>query len=81
MSAILTIKRDSRSYRQGLVLGLTMAETMLLLVFCLLMAAAMVFTRTLSELNAQKTANKQLSYENSLLELREAQRLHFLRAI
>ena len=33
-----TIGRESASYRQGLVLGLTMAEIMLLLVFCLLIA-------------------------------------------
>jgi flagellar motor protein MotB len=34
------IGRQSSSYRQGLILGLTMAETMLLLVFCLLIATA-----------------------------------------
>jgi outer membrane protein OmpA-like peptidoglycan-associated protein len=33
-----TIGRQTASYRQGLVLGLTMAELMLLLVFCLLIA-------------------------------------------
>jgi hypothetical protein len=32
------IRRQTASYRQGLVLGLTMAEIMLLLVFCLLIA-------------------------------------------
>jgi hypothetical protein len=34
------IVRQHSSYRQGLVLGLTMAEIMLLLVFCLLIAMA-----------------------------------------
>jgi outer membrane protein OmpA-like peptidoglycan-associated protein len=34
------IIRQSSSYRQGLVLGLTMAEIMILLVFCLLIAMA-----------------------------------------
>ncbi len=34
------ISRQSASYRQGLVLGLTMAEIMILLVFCLLIALA-----------------------------------------
>ncbi|MGE0677200.1 hypothetical protein [Pseudolabrys sp.] len=34
------ISRQSASYRQGLVLGLTMAEVMILLVFCLLIALA-----------------------------------------
>jgi len=33
-----TIGRQAASYRQGLVLGLTMAEIMLLLVFCMLIA-------------------------------------------
>lgn len=32
--------RQSKSYRQGLVLGLTMAEILLLLIFCLLIAMA-----------------------------------------
>src|SRR6266481_1109326 len=34
------IIQQSSSYRQGLVLGLTMAEIMILLVFCLLIALA-----------------------------------------
>jgi flagellar motor protein MotB len=37
-----TIGRQTASYRQGLVLGLTMAEIMLLLVFCLLIAVGVV---------------------------------------
>lgn len=32
-----SIQRDSVSYRQGLILGLTMAETLLLLIFCLML--------------------------------------------
>lgn len=36
------INRQGSSYRQGLVLGLTMAEIMLLLVFCLLIAMSTV---------------------------------------
>src|ERR1700694_2846588 len=36
------IDRQGSSYRQGLVLGLTMAEIMLLLVFCLLIAMATI---------------------------------------
>ncbi|QRM35450.1 hypothetical protein [Microvirga sp. VF16] len=39
------IERQSFSYRQGLVLGLTMAEIMLLLVFCLLLAAGATLRR------------------------------------
>jgi hypothetical protein len=36
------IKRQGAAYRQGLVLGLTMAEIMILLVFCLLIAMSSV---------------------------------------
>jgi flagellar motor protein MotB len=39
-----TIGRQTASYRQGLVLGLTMAEIMLLLVFCLLIAVGVALT-------------------------------------
>ncbi|HLH94131.1 MAG TPA: hypothetical protein VKW08_03345 [Xanthobacteraceae bacterium] len=38
------IDRQTSSYRQGLVLGLTMAEIMLLLVFCLLIAVGVALT-------------------------------------
>jgi outer membrane protein OmpA-like peptidoglycan-associated protein len=38
------ISQDSSSYRHGVVLGLTMAEIMLLLVFCLLIAMATVLS-------------------------------------
>jgi len=40
MTQAETVNRDSRSYRQGLVLGLTVAEVFLLLVFALLIALA-----------------------------------------
>jgi flagellar motor protein MotB len=39
------ISRDSGAYRRGIILGLTMAEVLLLLVFCLLIAASVVFVR------------------------------------
>ena len=39
------IERQSSTYRQGLVLGLTMAEIMLLLVFCLLLGTGAALTR------------------------------------
>lgn len=45
------IARQSSSYRQGLVLGLTMAEILILLVFCLLIALA-----TFLRLEQQKRA-------------------------
>ncbi len=37
MSAAPSIRRENASYRRGLILGLTMAETLLLLVFCLML--------------------------------------------
>src|ERR1700720_1866920 len=40
MTQVETVTRDAGSYRQGLVLGLTMAEVFLLLVFALLIALA-----------------------------------------
>lgn len=54
---VQTINRDEKSYRSGVVLGLTMAEIMLLLVFCLLIAAAGLFerdARRIAELTRQK---------------------------
>lgn len=47
-----SIGRQTTSYRQGLVLGLTMAEIMLLLVFCLLIAVGVA----LSNERAQRDA-------------------------
>jgi hypothetical protein len=46
------IGRQSASYRQGLVLGLTMAEIMLLLVFCLLIAVGVALASERSKLDA-----------------------------
>ena len=54
------ISRQSTSYRQGLVLGLTMAEVMILLVFCLLIALA-TFLKT--ERDARQKAEEQLRQE------------------
>ena len=54
------ILRQSSSYRQGLVLGLTMAEIMILLVFCLLIAMA-VFLRV--EQDKRELAEKELRQE------------------
>jgi hypothetical protein len=59
MSTTQPVLRDSTSYRQGMVLGLTMAETLLLLVFCLLIAAASVFSykvKQLEEMRSEKQA-------------------------
>ena len=55
------INRQGSSYRQGLVLGLTMAEIMLLLVFCLLIAMA-----TFLSVEQKKLAETQQSLEKQL---------------
>lgn len=49
------IIRHSSSYRQGLVLGLTMAEIMLLLIFCLLIALAAYLRFEAGKLSAAAT--------------------------
>jgi len=54
------ILQQRSSYRQGLVLGLTMAEIMLLLVFCLLIAMATYLKR---EQDKRLVAEKQLEQQ------------------
>ena len=54
------ILQQRSSYRQGLVLGLTMAEIMLLLVFCLLIAMATYLKR---EQDRRVTAEKKLEQQ------------------
>jgi endonuclease YncB( thermonuclease family)/outer membrane protein OmpA-like peptidoglycan-associated protein len=63
MTQAETVGRDSRSYRQGLVLGLTMAEVFLLLVFILLIALAALWAQ---ERQRRATAEKDLSTGTSL---------------
>ena len=59
------ILRQSSSYRQGLVLGLTMAEIMILLVFCLLIAMATFLRKeqTRSDLAIKQLQELQLAGE------------------
>jgi flagellar motor protein MotB len=54
------IFRQSSSYRQGLVLGLTMAEIMILLIFCLLIAMAAFLKR---EQTKREQAEQQVRVE------------------
>jgi hypothetical protein len=54
------IRRHTASYRQGLVLGLTMAEIMLLLVFCLLIAVAVALMKQRAELDNAGARIRQL---------------------
>ncbi len=50
------VAKQSSSYRQGLVLGLTMAEVMILLIFCLLIAMAAYLRSVQTRLAAAETA-------------------------
>jgi flagellar motor protein MotB len=50
------VARQSSSYRHGLVLGLTMAEIMLLIIFCLLIALAAYLRFEKKELDAAQAA-------------------------
>ena len=54
------ISRQSSSYRQGLVLGLTMAEIMILLIFCLLITMATFLKR---EQTKREQAEEQVRVE------------------
>jgi outer membrane protein OmpA-like peptidoglycan-associated protein len=54
------IRRHTASYRQGLVLGLTMAEIMLLLVFCLLIAVAVSLMKQRAALDRADARIRQL---------------------
>ena len=50
------VARESSSYRQGVVLGLTMAELMLLLIFCLLIALAAYLRSERARVDAAEAA-------------------------
>jgi len=63
------IERQSYSYRQGLVLGLTMAEIMLLLVFCLLLAAGSILKHQQDKLNLAKIEIEALKGTSSPMNL------------
>jgi len=70
------IIQQGSSYRQGLVLGLTMAEIMLLLVFCLLIAMATFLRSEQAKRVAAEQQVQQFKTENQrdhdlLSELRE----------
>src|SRR4051794_14418814 len=58
-----TIERNASSYRQGLVLGFTMAEALLLLVFCLLIAtgASLSHERGRSDAAERRAAEDRLA--------------------
>ncbi|MDW9928069.1 hypothetical protein GOB16_14715 [Sinorhizobium meliloti] len=51
---------EQRGYRRGLILGFTMAESMLLLVFCLLLAAGALIFKAQEQLKASETAKAEI---------------------
>ena len=62
---------DAQGYRRGMVLGLTMAEIMLLLVFLLLLAAsALLFRRDGADALAQAQRDRQAASAGELADLR-----------
>jgi len=62
-----TIGRQTASYRQGMVLGLTMAEIMLLLVFCLLIAVGVALS---TERAKREEVNKKLNIAEATITAR-----------
>lgn len=56
-------ERQGRAYRRGVVLGLTLAEIMMLLVFCLLIATAVAMHRKSEDLAALQEALQKASLE------------------
>ena len=56
----VTVGRQTASFRQGLVLGLTMAEIMLLLVFCLLIAVGVALSSQRAKLDDAMEHMRQL---------------------
>jgi len=66
-----TINQQGTSYRRGLVLGLTMAEIMLLLIFCLLIAMTTFLRREQNKLALaeQKLAEQQANAERNMAAL------------
>ena len=63
------IIQQRQSYRQGLVLGLTMAEIMILLVFCLLIAMATFLKRE----ESRRVAVERQLHQQQLLSKRDGE--------
>ena len=59
-----TIGRQTASYREGLVLGLTMAEIMLLLVFCLLVGVGVALVKERNERDDARVRRPPLQREH-----------------
>ena len=66
MTHVETVRRDARSYRQGLVLGLTMAEVFLLSVFALLIALATLWISEQQKLKALEDQQEHSPIEDAV---------------
>ena len=65
-----SISKDSESYRRGVVFGLTMAEVLLLLVFCILLFLKLINDKLTEEEANLKSVNEKLaSSKNEITEL------------
>lgn len=70
-----SVSSEQRGYGRGLILGLTMAESMLLLVFCLLLAAGAIVMRERAEAEQARQELAEQKDANALL----AERLEVFR--
>ena len=70
MATPTSISRDSEGYRRGVVFGLTMAEVLLLLIFCILLFLKLISDRLdekKEELAQEKLRNADLIVKNEEL--------------
>lgn len=65
-----SIVHEDRAYRRGLVLGLTMAEIAVLLIFCLLLALATLLVAKDEEISERDKQIQELTEANALLKER-----------
>ena len=65
-----SIVHEDRAYRRGLVLGLTMAEIAILLIFCLLLALAALLVAKDEEISERDKQIQELTETNALLKKR-----------
>ena len=72
---------DDRSYRRGLILGLTMAEVMVLVLFALLLIWMVGLRDRNRETEALRNENEKLRIENKELELKAAELVELKKAI
>ena len=62
-STKVTLSEENKSYQRGVVFGLTMAEVLLLLLFCLLIAFKWIY----DEKQKVDKKNKELSQKNEIM--------------